>query len=175
MQVDEEYRSLLSHIRRLSRALDAQSRRIDREVGLTVPQLLVLTALGEMGEVTSRALSAAADLSPPAAVGVLDKLEAKGLIERYRSQRDRRIVHARLTERGQAALASAPDPLGEGLRGAFAAMAGAERKALLTALARLSAQVTAEMAEGAVQRPAEASQGGLSAPHAPAGRPPEDI
>lgn len=144
MQTDEEYRRLLRYIRRLARALDVQSRRIDREVGLTVPQLVVLTALGEMGEVTSRALSAAADLSPPAAVGVLDKLEAKGLIERYRSQRDRRIVHARLTAPGRAALASAPDPLGEGLRGAFRAMPRAERAALLEGLARLDAVVAAD-------------------------------
>lgn len=144
MQPDEEYRSLLRHIRRLSRALDVQSRRIDREVGLTVPQLVVLTALGEMGEVTSRALSAAADISPPAAVGVLDKLEAKGLIVRYRSQRDRRIVHARLTALGRAALGSAPDPLGDGLRGAFAALPAGDRAALLATLERLAACVATD-------------------------------
>lgn len=152
MQAEQDYTNLLRYIRRLSRALDVQSRRIDRLVGLTVPQLLVLRALGDMGEVTGRALSVEADLSPPVIVGVLDKLETKGLIERYRSQRDRRIVHARLTDRGRAALGSAPDPLGEDLGGAFRAMPAAERTALLNGLARLAslaAPEPEEMAAGA--------------------------
>ena len=135
----DDVRQLLSHLRRLARALDVQSRRIDREVGLTLPQFLVLRLIGEMGEVTGRAISAAADLSPPTVVGVLDKLESKGLIERYRSARDRRIVHARLTTRGQTSLAAAPDPLGPALRGGFEALPEAERAALLAGLERLGA------------------------------------
>lgn len=162
MLADEEYRSLLKHIRRLSRAMDVQSRRIDREVGLTVPQLVVLTALGEMGEVTGRALSAAADLSPPVVVGVLDKLEGKGLIERYRSQRDRRIMHARLTARGRSALDSAPDPLGDGLRGAFAAIPAPQRAGFLDMLGRLTAEVAAEP-DAATPQAGQAADAGLAA------------
>ena len=139
MSPDDEYNALLRHIRHLARALDMQSRRIDREVGLTLPQLLVLTMVGQMGEVTGRAISAAADLSPPTVVGVFDKLEAKGLIARYRSERDRRVVHARLTDRGRAALDSAPDPLGDRLRRGFTAMPQIERAQLLARLARLGA------------------------------------
>lgn len=132
-----DYRLLVRQIRRLARALDVQSRRIDRETGLTLPQLMVLTALGDLGEVTSRALSAEADMSPPTVVGVLDKLAAKGLIERYRSDRDRRIVHARLTARGRAALAAAPDPLGEALAARIRALSPEERRAVGAALALL--------------------------------------
>lgn len=135
----DEVRRLLHQLRRLARALDVQSRRIDREMGLTLPQFLVLRLIGEMGEVTGRAISAAADLSPPTVAGVLDKLEAKGLIDRYRSARDRRIVHARLTARGEAALAAAPDPLGPALRSGFATMTVGERGAMLDSMERLGA------------------------------------
>lgn len=152
-----QYRALLRHIRQLARALDVQSHRIDREVGLTLTQLVVLTCLSEMGEVTSRALSAEADLSPPAVVGVLDKLEAKGLIERYRSQRDRRIVHARMTARGRAALAAAPDPLGLRLGNGFRALPAGERARILESLARLGAMAAADLpaapAEPSAPRP----------------------
>ena len=41
-------------------------------------------------------------MSAPTVVGVLDKLEAKGMVERYRSTRDRRVVHSRLTDLGRA-------------------------------------------------------------------------
>lgn len=137
MEQGEEYLILLKQIRRLSRALDVQSRRIDREIGLTLPQYVVLTALGEMGEVTSRALSARADISPPTVVGILDKLEAKGLIRRYRSDKDRRIVHARLTDEGRIALRTAPDPLGARISGGFRALSDADRATILDSLTRL--------------------------------------
>jgi DNA-binding MarR family transcriptional regulator len=139
MAAISETRALLKAFRRIARAFDIQSRRIDREVGLTIPQLVVLTCIGEMGEVTSRAISAQADLSPPTVVGILDKLEAKGLIDRYRSARDRRIVHARLTPQGAEALAKAPPPLGERFEREFAAMAPGEQRALVADLDRLAA------------------------------------
>ena len=143
MSNDPDMLRLLKGIRRLSRALDMQSRRIDRAIGLTLPQFVVLTCVGELGEVTSRAVSAAADMSPPTVVGVLDKLEAKGLIERYRSARDRRVVHARLTPHGWAALSTAPEPLGAAFGARLGALDRAERATLLTALDRLG-----EMAAG---------------------------
>jgi DNA-binding MarR family transcriptional regulator len=151
MDAHADYRKLVRLIRRLARALDIQSRRIDRETGLTLPQLMVLTALGEMGEVTSRALSAEADMSPPTVVGVLDKLAGKGLIERYRSERDRRIVHARLTAAGRAALAVAPDPLGEELAARIRALTAEERRALGAALALLGDGL--DTAQGAADLP----------------------
>lgn len=42
---------------------------------------------------------------------MLDRLEAKGLIERVRSEADRRVVHLRLTEAGDAAVAGVPQVL----------------------------------------------------------------
>ena len=59
-----EFQAVLKAIRRLARAVDLNSRRIDRQVGLTLPQLVVLRCVRELGEVTSRAISAQADLSP---------------------------------------------------------------------------------------------------------------
>ena len=134
-----ELRRLLKSLRRIVRALDMHSRRIDREIGLTLPQLVVLQCIRDLGEVTGRAISEEADLSPPTVVGVLDKLEAKGLIQRYRSARDRRIVHTRLTDRGALALAASPSPLGERFEARFMALPAPERRALLDALAGLAA------------------------------------
>lgn len=47
-------------------------------------------------------LAAAADLSPAATTEMLEGLEANGLIERHRSERDRRVVLTVLTDRGLA-------------------------------------------------------------------------
>jgi len=132
----DDLRRLLKAIRRITHALDVQSRRINMSVGLTLPQLVVLGCVRDLGEVTSRAISAEADLAPATVVGILDKLEGKGLIERYRSTRDRRIVHTRLTAAGVAALADAPSPLGDAFLEAFRALPDRERRAVLNAFDR---------------------------------------
>ncbi|MGE0627876.1 MAG: MarR family winged helix-turn-helix transcriptional regulator [Hyphomicrobiaceae bacterium] len=147
MPQPNELRAVLKAIRRIARAVDLHSRRIDRDIGLTLPQLVVLTCVRDLGEVTSRAISAEADLSPATVVGILDKLEAKGLIQRYRSQVDRRIVHTRLTASGQAMLAAAPPPLGAAFERAFNRRPAAERTATVDALSRLAKLAEADLDE----------------------------
>ena len=134
-----ELRALQHAIRRISRALEIQSRRSDRDFGLTLPQLAVLGAVRDLGDVTSRAIAQEAHLSPPTVVGILDKLEVKGMIERHRSRDDRRIVHIRLTEHGRAVLLAAPAPAGEGFRKGFSALSSPDRAAILVAFDTVAA------------------------------------
>jgi DNA-binding MarR family transcriptional regulator len=138
MSDESDMRTLLKAARSVARAFDIQSRRIDREIGLTIPQFVVLACIGDLGEVTSRAISIEAGLSPPTVVGILDKLAAKGLIERYRSVKDRRIVHARVTRAGALALDSAPRMLGERFRERLAALPAEKRDSFMQALTDLA-------------------------------------
>lgn len=151
MNDNTELRGLLKAIRRIARAGDVQSRQIDRQVGLTVPQLVVLTIVRDLGEVTGRAVSEEADLSHATVVGILDKLEAKGLIERYRSRTDRRIVHTRLTERGTLILKVAPPPLGRKFEKAFLNLEPSTRAATLEALTLIADLASAETEEEALE------------------------
>jgi DNA-binding MarR family transcriptional regulator len=138
MSRDAELRALLKSMRRIARAVDIQSRRIDREIGLTLPQLVVLTCVRDLGEVTGRAVSEEADLSPATVVGILDKLDAKRLIERYRSTTDRRVVHTRLTAAGAAVLERAPEPLGPAFDRAFRGLDAEVRQQILEAFGRVA-------------------------------------
>lgn len=152
MTKDAQLRSLLKSVRRIARAVDLHSRQIDRQAGLTLPQLVVLTIVRDLGEVTGRAVSEEADLSAATVVGILDKLEAKELVERYRSRTDRRIVHTRLTEKGHAALLAAPPALGHKFERAFLKLAPDERSATLKALrlvADLASMEAADALDGA--------------------------
>jgi DNA-binding MarR family transcriptional regulator len=137
-----ELRALFKSMRRIARAIEIHSRRLDRELDLTLPQHVVLASVRDLGEVTGRAISHEADVSPATVVGILDKLEAKGLIERYRSTRDRRIVHTRITRKGEEALARAPAPLGARFEREFQALDPEERRRMLAAFQRI-----ADMAE----------------------------
>lgn len=125
--VTADMRLLLKAIRRIARANDLHSRVLVKATGLTVPQLIILMGVHELGEVTTAALSAHAELSPATVVTILDNLEERGLVERYRSRLDRRIVHTRLTQAGASLLSKAPDPLDSRFLVRFRAMAGAQR------------------------------------------------
>jgi DNA-binding MarR family transcriptional regulator len=131
-------------IRRIAHAIDVRSRAIVRAVGLTIPQLVILQAIREAGEVTTSALAAHADLSPATVVGILDKLEEKALVERYRSTVDRRVVHARLTAEGAARLDQAPPLLQDRFLAAFESLPAAERERITATLAAVAAMMSPE-------------------------------
>ena len=139
----EETRILLKAIRRILRANDIQSRAIARTIGLTVPQLVILTAVAELGEVTTRSLAEHADLSPATVVTVLDNLERREIVERYRSRLDRRIVYTRLTPKGHDMVTRAPGVFGTAFARRFAAMPAARRRAFLANLSLLADMMAA--------------------------------
>lgn len=134
----EELRGIEKAIRRVVRANDIQSRALAKSFGVTAAQLVVLNAIARLGEVTTTALSAEADLSAATVITVLDNLEEHGTVERYRSLTDRRIVHARLTEKGRALVEAAPEPLGDAFAQRFAAVPAERRSAIAAAVSELA-------------------------------------
>jgi DNA-binding MarR family transcriptional regulator len=136
-------------IRRIVRAIDLRSKEVSRRTGLTIPQIVVLQGVRDLGEVTTRALSENADLSSATVVTILDKLEEKGLVERYRSLSDRRIVHARLTEAGKAAAADLPGLLHEEFEKNFADLDSADRAQLVSAIERIAEMMNAHKLDAA--------------------------
>lgn len=129
---------LLGALRRIIRAVDLHSKRLERETGLTTPQVLVLRAIRELGEVTTARIASRVSLSQATITTIVDRLEARGLIERYRNRDDRRVVHSRLTPGGEAALAKAPALLDAIFLKAFRELPGSEQDGIVTALERVA-------------------------------------
>lgn len=125
---------VLAAIRRIVHAVDRHSKTVEKATGLTLPQLVVLAAIRAQGQVTSARLSAAVSLSPATVTMILDKLETRGLIERYRNLEDRRVVHSRLTSAGADVLARSPRFLHERFVQGFARLPAARQEAMLRAL-----------------------------------------
>lgn len=150
----DELRRIEKAIRRIVRANDLQSRALVKAAGLTSAQLVILSAIRRLGEVTTTALSAEADLSAATVVTILDNLEERGAIERYRSPNDRRVVHARLTPAGSALLDAAPEPLNGIFIARFTALPATRREALISALSEL-----ADLAGPATPHAVEAASG----------------
>lgn len=139
----ESCEEVLSALRRIIRATDLHSRQLTREVGLTTPQAVVLQAVRDLGEVTTGQLSRRVSLSQATVTTILDRLEGRGLVERYRSNTDRRIVHSRLTRQGRALLRKAPPLLQERFTEAFRRLSPARQARILATLDEVAAMMGA--------------------------------
>jgi MarR family transcriptional regulator, 2-MHQ and catechol-resistance regulon repressor len=72
------------------------------EEGLTIPQFAVLEALHHLGPLSHRELADKLLVTGGNITFVMGRLEETGLVERERSELDRRVVEARLTPAGRA-------------------------------------------------------------------------
>ena len=89
----------------LYRALNAvmpRFRLIFNEFGITEQQWRVLRVLWEQDGTAFHELAGLTLIPPPSLVGIIDRLQAAGLVERRRSDSDRRSVFVHLTTQGAA-------------------------------------------------------------------------
>jgi DNA-binding MarR family transcriptional regulator len=85
----------------LSRLMKIPREHALSDVELSPREFRLLIALGQEGEMTMTDLAAVLDAPLSTATRMVDRLEAKNLIERLRSEQDRRIVVVRNGARGQ--------------------------------------------------------------------------
>lgn len=71
------------------------------ELDLTAVQAMILGFLHEEDRITSVELGSRAGLDSATLTGILDRLEAAGLIERKGNPEDRRSIHIHLTQKGK--------------------------------------------------------------------------
>ncbi len=137
------WHEVLVTLRRIIRATDLQSKRLVKASGLTIPQVMVLRAIAELGDVTVRRLSDHVSLSQATVTTILNRLESRGLVTRVRSEVDKRVVNARLTAQGQAVMAEAPTLLHEKFIERFEGLKKREQADILDALQRVAEMMDA--------------------------------
>jgi DNA-binding MarR family transcriptional regulator len=101
--------SIVDNLRRVFQVVHGHSKKAERETGLTGPQLWAIKVIAASAPIRVSDLAARMYLHPATTVGILDRLEKKGLIARVRSQQDRRSVEISLTESGSEVVAKAPE------------------------------------------------------------------
>lgn len=148
-RLDLQPQRALIALRRIIRATDLHSKRVRRESGLTVPQVVLLQAIRALGEVSGRQLAEEVSLSQATVSTILDRLEGRGYVERYRSPQDRRVVHVRLTRMGQEILKRAPPLLHVRFVEALERLSAKERKVILESLERVAEMMGAESVDAA--------------------------
>ncbi len=100
---------IIDDIRRVFQELTEQSRKVEIETGLTGPQLWVVKILNATSPMKVSDLARRTYLHPATMVGILDRLEAKELVKRTRSETDRRVVYIDVTEQGRELVINSPE------------------------------------------------------------------
>ena len=131
-------------LRRITRAADIHSHLLQRDFGITGPQLSTLRVVHRMQPVSTGALARAAVIGYATLTGILDRLEEHGYVTRTRDPSDRRTVILKMTKEGERLLASAPSLLQNRLREELARMPASEQTAVLNSLLRIATLMEAE-------------------------------
>ena len=128
---------VLSAMRRIIHCVDLYSRELAAKTRITAPQLVCLITLAEQGPMTATTISREVFLSPSTVVGIIDRLEEKGLVKRERMSKDRRVVTVTISEEGRTVVDNAPSPLQSRLTEALGALPVPEQIAIAKSLERV--------------------------------------
>ena len=140
---------ILYAIRKIVRRIDIDSRKLAAKHQITGPQLIALITVVERGPIGVAGIAKHIHLSASTMVGILDRLEDKGLVHRRRDTHDRRKVYVSATDAGQMLVAEAPYPLQYSLQEALKRLSEREQKQTATSLERLVRLLGAEEIEAA--------------------------
>ncbi len=135
---------VLVALRRVIRATDLHSKHLAKTTGLTAPQILLLQAIRDKGEVTIGELANDISLSQATVTTILDRLEKRELVYRERSTEDKRKVHAYLTKDGVSILKDAPMPLQDQFARQFNDLQPWEQTMIIASLQRISHMMDAQ-------------------------------
>ena len=101
-------RRIVFALRKIMQQMDTHSRRLMKDYDITVSQLVCLYEIFEKGALTLSIISKNVHLSNSTLVGVIDRLEEKGLVKRTRDTEDRRAIFIDLTQKGREFVSGAP-------------------------------------------------------------------
>lgn len=105
----EKVAEIVDNLRRVYQVVNEQSKKAEKETGLTGPQLWAIKTIAQGAPIKVSEVARRMYLHPATVVGILDRLEKQGLVMRARSTEDRRVVRVELTGKGQTLVKKAPE------------------------------------------------------------------
>ncbi len=145
----EIHDKVLVALRQIIRAIDLHSKKLERESGMTGPQLLVMQSIAQAEPVTAGEIAREVNLSQATVTSILDRLERKAYLRRERSKQDKRKVFLYLTEAGGQVLEKAPTLMQENFIRSFSHLEDWEQNLILSSLQRVAEMMQAGKLEAA--------------------------
>jgi DNA-binding MarR family transcriptional regulator len=108
---------ILIKIRKIVRSIDIESKKIQKEYGVSIPQVLCLNFLNNSPnyQTTQGEIKKFLNLNSSTVSGIIDRLEKKGYLARLPKSGDKRIANIALTSSGEELLSTIPPLLHEQL------------------------------------------------------------
>ena len=108
-----EYTEILIKIRKILRSINLESKIIQKEYGVSIPQLMCLDYLAGQQNMKSTQgnITKYLNLNSSTMSGIIDRLEVKSLVARLPNPSDKRSVFISLTSRGAKLLEDSPQLL----------------------------------------------------------------
>ena len=125
-------------------ALQKASKRMTRTLGVTGPQRFVIRVVGLSPGISAGALAKVLHLHPSTVTGVLQRLEAQGLLRRDRHAADGRRAVLRLTPAGQRLNVALTGTVEAAARVVLSGATAAQQRAARALLERMAAQQDAD-------------------------------
>ena len=112
-----EYPTILVRIRQIVRSVNLESKRLEKEHGISIPQLLTLNFLKDQEEyqASHKEIKYFLQLNASTVTGIINRLESKGYVARLPRKDDRRVGQIVITAAGAGLLETMPEPLHEQL------------------------------------------------------------
>ena len=97
-----KYSEIMISVRKIVRAINLESKRVEKNFGISIPQLLTLKYLKEKPDykTTMRSLREFLSLNASTVSGIVSRLEAKGFVARLPDPADKRSTPIVLTSKG---------------------------------------------------------------------------
>ncbi|MCB0549337.1 MAG: MarR family transcriptional regulator [Phaeodactylibacter sp.] len=107
------YAEILINIRKISRSVNLESKRLEKEYGISIPQLLALSFLREQEhyQASHKAIKDFLKLNASTVTGIITRLEKKGMVAKLPRLNDKRVSLITLTAKGAELLKAVPHPL----------------------------------------------------------------
>ena len=108
---------ILIKIRKIVRSINLESKKIQKEYGVSIPQILCLNFLQSSGnfQSTQNEIRKFLNLNSSTVSGIINRLEKKGLLARLPKSGDKRVHNIALTSAGDKLLTRIPSLLHEQL------------------------------------------------------------
>ena len=144
---DQYSKELLISLRKITQAIDLHSKHLQKTVGITSPQLVILQELAHHESLSVSELSKLVSLSQGTVTEIVTRLERKSLISKRKSVEDKRRSLVSITETGSQLIEKAPSPLQDTFIDSFHSLEDWEQLMILSSIKRIVNLMSAERIE----------------------------
>lgn len=111
MPIEHRTKEIIFSIRKLMQAGEFYTKELTKKYQVSAPQLNCLISLYENGPLPPSHIAKYIMVKSSTVTGIVDRLEQKGLVKRFRNSPDRRIITIELTDSGKNLAKNAPPPI----------------------------------------------------------------